>query len=267
MRPGALSSLRDLDRLAAQASPLHRLDARVKVLVCAAYCAAVISVPKYDLAALAPFLLFPLLGAGLAGLDPLWLLRRALPAAWVALILGAFNPLLDRQALHVGGAAVGAGWVSLAVLLAKSLLSAGMALLMVASTSFAGFCEALTRLGAPKAFATQLLFLWRYIGVLSEEAERLTRARDLRDPLRRARGLRFAARLIGKLLQRTLDRADRIHAAMLSRGYQGPLPRVQSRAMPAADALWLLLLLTLLLAFRWLPLSALLGAAVLGRGA
>jgi cobalt/nickel transport system permease protein len=263
MDPGVLGRLRELDRLAARPTPLRRLDNRVKVLYAGAFILTVVSSPKYDLPALAPYLLFLLLSAGIAGLSPLWLLRRSLPAAWVALLLGAFHPLLDRRPWSLGGLTVAAGWISLAVLLAKALLSAGMAVVLLASASFTGFSEALARLGAPRLFTTQLLLLWRYAAVLAEEASRLVRARDLRDPQRRARGPRATARLIGVLLRRALERSERIHAAMLSRGFNGRFPAPTPPAVPAPVYWGLAAAIALLLACRLLPLHEFLGSAVL----
>jgi cobalt/nickel transport system permease protein len=196
---------------------------------------AVVSVPKYALPSLAPLLLVPVLMAALAGFEPLPLLARAWPAAGVALMLGAFNPFLDPQRIHVMGLELSAGWLSLAVMLAKALLVAGMALVLVASSGFARLADSLGAIGAPRIFVQQLQLLWRYAGLLGEESERFKRARDLRDPLGVARGPKQAARLIGGLLARSLDRAERIHQAMLCRGFTGSMPGAAPRPWQASD--------------------------------
>ena len=106
---------------------------------------------------------------------------------------------------------------------------------LVASSGFARLADSLGSLGAPHIFVQQLQLLWRYAGLLAEESDRLKRARDLRDPLARARGPRLAARLIGGLLARSLARAERIHQAMLCRGFRGSLPGAALRPWGPQD--------------------------------
>jgi cobalt/nickel transport system permease protein len=243
-----------LDRLAAGHSWLHRIDPRVKLGLGLGFAVAVVSVPKYALPSLAPMLLVPVLMAALAGFEPLPLLARAWPAAGVALMLGAFNPLLDPQRIRLLGWDLSAGWLSLAVMLAKALLVAGMALVLVASSGFARLADSLGTLGAPRLFVQQMQLLWRYAGLLAEESDRLKRARDLRDPRGVSRGPRLAARLIGGLLARSLARAERIHQGMLCRGFNGALPGAAQRPFSAADGAALLGGAALIAACRLLPL-------------
>jgi cobalt/nickel transport system permease protein len=82
---------------------------------------------------------------------------------------------------------------------------------------------ALEKLGAPKVFAVQLLLLYRYLFVLIDEGARLVRARALRSFGRRGMGMKIFGNLAGQLLLRTLDRAQRIHLAMLCRGFDGDI--------------------------------------------
>jgi len=93
----------------------------------------------------------------------------------------------------------------------------------VASTGFNSVCLALEKMGVPSVLAVQLLFLYRYISVLMDEAVRLTRARSLRSFGGKGLGLKVFSYMIGQLLLRTLDRAQRIHLAMQCRGFDGEI--------------------------------------------
>jgi len=257
------NALDALDRLAGLDTPVHRLDARVKLLAALAFIVAVISFDKYAVAPLAPFLLFPVLLAALGNIPMGTLLKRSLLALPIAVSLAAFNPWLDTQPLTLGtGWVLNAGWVSLGSVSLKAVLAASAAVLLVATTSFPGLCNALDRLGAPRAFTQQLCFLWRYAGVLSDEATRLRQARDQR-AFSRGKGPRHAARLIGVLLQRALERAERIHAAMLCRGYRGSLPQRRQSALTWNDGAFLLAALAAIAACRLLPVTSALGALLL----
>ncbi|MHB8766311.1 MAG: cobalt ECF transporter T component CbiQ [Deferrisomatales bacterium] len=211
-----------LDRLAAQDSPVHRLDPRAKLVTTAAFLVAVVSFGKYEIAALLPFALYPVVLATAGRLPLGYLLRRVAAVAPFAVLVGIANPFLDREVvMHLGSVGVSGGWVSFASILVRFGLTIGTAFVLIATTSFHGVCLALQHLGAPRPFTVQLLFLYRYLFVLGEEAVRLVRARALRSFGTRGLGVRVYASLLGHMLLRTIDRAQRIHLAMLCRGFAG----------------------------------------------
>jgi cobalt/nickel transport system permease protein len=220
----ALNDLRSLDALAARDTALSRRDARAKLLVTLAFIVTVVSFDRYRVAALLPLLLFPAVLAD-RGEVPARTLARALAlAAPFVLMVGLFNPLLDRTPmLHLGGLAVSGGWVSFAAVLLRGALTVSAVAVLVAGTGMPRLCAALARLGAPRVFTVQLLLLHRYVFVLAGEAVRLVNAYQLRAGTARRPGLRLYAQLTGQLLLRAFDRAQRVHQAMLARGFDGEL--------------------------------------------
>jgi cobalt/nickel transport system permease protein len=156
------------------------------------------------------------------------------------------------------------GWLSFASIIVRALLTAAAALVLVAVTGFPAICMALERLGMPQPFAVQLLFLHRYLFVLTEEGARAARARELRAFGGKGRGLASYASLLGHLLLRTWLRAERIHMAMLSRGFNGAFPARQNDRFGAREAGFLLGWSALFLLLRLENLPRLLGTAVLG---
>jgi cobalt/nickel transport system permease protein len=221
----ALREIRRLDDLSAQDSPLHRLDARAKVLTTLAVLVAMLSLGRYEVARLLPFAAYPLLLAILGEVPLGALLRRAAVALPFVLFVGIFNPLLDREVLlHFGPLAVTGGMLSFASIVLRSLLAVTTALALLAVTGFDPICRALGRLGMPSVFLVQLQFLYRYIFVLAEEAARMMQARALRAAPDCRPSLREYRSLLGSLLLRTLDRAGRVHQAMLCRGFTGSMP-------------------------------------------
>ena len=65
--------------------------------------------------------------------------------------------------------------------------------------------------------------LYRYIFVLIEEAIRMLRAYTLRSFLAKKIRYNIFKQILGNLLLRTIDRAQRIHMAMLSRAFTGDI--------------------------------------------
>ena len=98
----------------------------------------------------------------------------------------------------IAGIPLSAGWLSFLTILIKFTLTISAALLLIATTSFPGICHALRSLGVPAVFVSQLLFLYRYLFVLIEEALRIVRARDMRSFGNHGSGMKVVVRLIGK---------------------------------------------------------------------
>ena len=221
---GNLLDFKRLDQLAMGESSVHRLDPRAKVLATLVYILCVVSFGRYELAAMLPFLIYPVALLSLADLPAGYLARKAAVVIPFAVMVGLFNPFFDRQVvMQLGPLNVWGGWVSCASIVVRALLTAGAAIVLVAVTGFPAICAALERLGMPRVFAVQLLFLHRYIFVLADEGGRVARARQLRACGKKGLGLHHFGSLVGHLLLRTWERAERIHLAMLARGFNGEL--------------------------------------------
>jgi cobalt/nickel transport system ATP-binding protein len=192
----ALRDLRSLEALASRDTAGARLDARAKLVTTLAFIVAVVSFERYTVSALLPLAAYPLLLAALGEVPAAPVLRKLLLAAPFAVMVGLFNPLLDRAPMPAfGDTTIAAGWVSFASILLRFALTAGAALVLVACTGMHTLCAALGRLGVPRVFTAQLLFLFRYAFVLGEEAARMTTARAARRrPSGRARQLRTLGR-------------------------------------------------------------------------
>lgn len=228
-----------LDALARGNTAVHRLDPRAKLVTCLVFLVCVASFDKYTIAALLPFLVFPVVLAASAGLPFGFLGKRLLVVAPFAVFIGIFNPFFDhRVLLQLGPVAVTGGWVSFASILLRFVLTISIALILIATTSFPGVCMALEGIGAPRVFAVQLLLLYRYLFVLVNEALRMVRARALRSFHGRGLGMRIFGQMIGQLLLRTLERAQRVHLAMLCRGFDGEIRSLRRLHIGRAELLF-----------------------------
>jgi len=262
-----LSTLDRLDRLARQDTAVHRVDPRAKVVATAVFVVCVVSFDRYEVLGLLPFFVFPVVLAAEGGVPFGFLGRLLLAVAPFALLVGAFNPLLDRGLVAVaGGFEVAGGWVSYASILLRFLLTASAALVLTATTGFTGVCLALERLRLPDVLVTQLLLLYRYIFVLGDEALRMGRARSLRSVGRRGTGVRVYAQMLGQLLLRTFARAQRVYLAMKCRGFDGQVRVARRLHVRTADVVFVLGWSALFVTFRFVDVATLLGRLVTGTG-
>ncbi len=214
-----------LERYSDGDGPLHRLDARLKLVATLAFVVAVVATPVGLWRPLAAAGLLLALVIGLSGVPPLVLFRR-----WLGfLVLVGFLAMMVAPA-HPAREAFGTWGVAATILVKNSL--AFLAMLVLADvTPTRALLGALRRLGLPPALASTLYFMHRYMHVLADELGRMLQARRSRTFRRSGRldwGLLTG--LLGVLLLRALERGERVHAAMLSRGWDGTL-----RALDGAD--------------------------------
>ena len=249
-----------MDDLGRLDSPVHRLDARAKIIATGAFLVAVMSFPRHEVSALMPFLLFPA-GVGLAaGLPAGYLLRKVAIASPFAIMVGLANPFLDHTpAAVLAGHVVTGGWLSFASILVRFTLTVWAGLVLVATTGMHPLCAGLERLGMPRLFSTQILFLYRYLFVIAEEGHRLTRAVSVRRADAGAIPLSVYGSLLGRWLLRSMDRALRVHQAMGARGFDGQVRVLARGRFGGREVLFLAVCLAFFLLARHWNLADLLG--------
>ena len=260
MRVADWTEIGRMDELGRMDSPVHRLDPRAKILVTLVFIVLVMSFPRYELSALVPFLFYPVGLIALARIPARHIMKKMLIAAPFALLIGLVNPLLDRQPMcSVGPLVLSGGWVSFISILFRFVLTVSAALALVAGTGMYRLGAGLERLGLPRVFAMQLLFLYRYLFVISDEAIRIMRGVRLRSGGSGALSLRVYGSLAGQLLLRSMDRAERIYQAMVARGFDGEIRLLQQSEASWRDAVFMGCSLVLLSAARLWNLSDVLG--------
>jgi cobalt/nickel transport system permease protein len=95
-----------------------------------------------------------------------------------------------------------------------------------------------------------------------EEAVRMVRARSLRIFNGRGMGMTTYASLLGHLLLRTLDRAQRIYSAMWCRGFDGTIRTTKRLSFGRAEYLFMLVWISLFMIMRFKNLPLYLGEYV-----
>lgn len=261
----ALSELREMDSLAAQDSPVHRLCPTAKLVCTFTYIAVLLSFGKYELSGMSPLLLYPVLLFQMSGISVRACFRKLRFALPLVLAVGAANPFLDRTILlRLGGIPVTGGWLSFFSLALKGVLSLTVSFLLVATTGLDRLCAALRRLHVPGLLVTLLLLTSRYLGVMTEEIAVMTAAYQLRAPGQR--GIRIDAwgSFLGQLLLRSMDRAQELYASMRLRGFSGEYRYVAVQDCTWRDGAYVLVCAALFFLCRAVDLARLLGNVWVG---
>ncbi len=211
---------------AVPASVVSRLDAGVKVVCLVAFLFAVVATPARQVWAFGAHLGLVVLAVVLARMPFGALLRRlALEVPFVAFALAL--PFLGRAPFHtvlgveLSVPGLWAGWS----IMAKATLGVLATAVLAWSTAVAEILVGLEELRMPASLVAIAAFMLRYLDVVAGELRRLQLARLSRadDPRWIWQG-RAVAATAGSLFVRSFERGERVHQAMLARGFDGRMP-------------------------------------------
>lgn len=240
-----------IEELAGGDSLIRRLDPRVKIVVVFLFSVAVAVSNRFVVLMLA-------LGLGLcivlaARLPIKQLVRRLVPVNMFIILLWFFLPFtFEGEPLFSVGPLVGTheGVLYAARISIKSNAIMVMLIALVASTSILTLGHAMHELRVPKKIVHLFFFTYRYIHVIHREYLRLVSAMKVRGfrPGTNVHTYKTFAYLVGMLLVRSSDRAERVHNAMLCRGFSGNLYSLSEFSLKTRDMISLILMLALILA-------------------
>jgi cobalt/nickel transport system permease protein len=198
-----------LDRFSRLDSPIHRMPPGIKVGCTVALLVAIVTVPFSWTGFFA--------GAGLVLL--LVILLSRIPVRFAAIRLLMFAPFVLGVALLT--LLRPDGFSMFLSIVTKSTLCLLAVVLLSNTTPFARILDVLRSVRVPLILLTVLALMYRYVFVLVDEAERMTRARRSRTFDRsRIRTWHLLGSVIGQLFVRSTERAERIYAAMCARGWE-----------------------------------------------
>lgn len=119
---------------------------------------------------------------------------------------------------------------------AKATLGAATSIVLAGTTEIAEMLRGMTVLRVPPALTAIAMFMVRYLVVVSNELTRMRVAMTARgyDPrwLWQAKPIAASA---GALFIRSYERGERVHGAMLARGYTGTMPEINRRRASRND--------------------------------
>jgi cobalt/nickel transport system permease protein len=219
-------------------STLHRLDPRAKLAGLLCFLVAVSTTPAGAQTAFLAFAALLSIAAILSRLPFAALLRRAL------LVL----PFTATFALITWWSGDPVRALALAE---RTLLSGLAALLLIGTTALPQLAAALETLGAPRTLLLVVQFLYRYLFVISEQAQHMRLAAQSRQGSAGGKWrFRSAGGALSVLFARSSERADGIYRAMLARGFDGRFPTAAPATFATRDVLFLTATVALCLAIR-----------------
>ncbi|WP_328399599.1 cobalt ECF transporter T component CbiQ [Streptomyces sp. NBC_00390] len=207
-------------------SPVHGLPAHCKLIAVLGFVLVVVSTPREAVWAFGLYAVLLAAVAAVARVPAGFMLRRMLieiPFVAFALLMPFVVPGEQVQALGVSLSVPGL-WGAWNIL-AKGTLGVAASVILASTTELRELLLGLQRLRLPSMLVQIASFMIRYSDVITDEMRRMSIARRSRGF--EARGVRHwgvLAASAGALFIRSYERGERVHLAMVSRGYTGTMP-------------------------------------------
>ena len=203
-------------------SPVHRAPAHLKIAALLGLMLLVVATPRTWFPLFGVYLLLVLGVVALSQVPFGYIGKRMVvevPFVVFAVLMPfvATGPRVDVLGLSLSEAGLVGAWG----LLVKGTLGVMASLTLAATTEPRDLLVGLERLRVPRQLVQIVGFMVRYLEVVSDEMRRMRIARESRGF--QGRGVRtwpVMARTVGALFIRSYERGERVHLAMLARGYQ-----------------------------------------------
>jgi len=207
-------------------SPIHRLPAHIKLVALLAFMLVTVSTPRDWYPAFGGYLVLLLVVITISTVPPLYIAKRMVievPFVVFAILMPFISS--GQRTEFLGLTVSEPGLLAAGGLLAKGTLGVIASLTLAATTEPRDLLAGLEKLRLPNQLVQIMGFMIRYLDVVTDEMHRMRVARESRGF--RARSIRqwpVVARSAGVLFIRSYERGERVHLAMMSRGYTGKLP-------------------------------------------
>ena len=244
-----------LEELTDRGTTVHRLHPRAKLFITFAYIIAVVSWGRYDFLGLVPFFLYTAIICSLAELPMRTLHKRFLIALPFCAFAGITNLLLDFNiAFTIGSIDITYGFISMVTILLRTYLCVMAVFILIATVPFPSLTRELRRLHVPQIFIMLIEMIYRYIGVLIDEASSMSTAYKLRSVNSKGIAMKDMGAFAGQLALRSFDRGERVYAAMACRGFGGEFPEHEPVRMKAKDIIAVCILIAGFALLRFFPI-------------
>ena len=202
------------DRYGRSVSICHRMPPIVKLTLAVSVIVAGVAIPVRYWPAYGVLGCLVFVGHSIAGIPLSYLVKRLL----------IFLPFVGSMAISLPlSQGFDRGWDLMLQIIFRGCLAFLVSLWLVNVMPFEQLLVTLRKLRVPAVVVAILAFMYRYVFVVWDELDKMRTARKARAFSGGSLTYRWKtlSQLIGMLLIRSLNRAERIHGAMSSRGWDG----------------------------------------------
>ena len=201
---------------------IHKLDPKIRILALIVLSFAAALCDNLYLAVI--YFVISIILIAMAGLNRIDVLKRLKPLFWFLLMIWIILPLTfdgDIMYQFYWLKITGQGVILCCKITIKSITILLIFTALIATMTIASLGSGLHKIHVPDKMVFLILMSYRYISVIEEEYKRLLRAAKFRGfkPGTNLHSYKTFAYLAGMLFVRASLRAQRVHQAMLCRGF------------------------------------------------
>ncbi|AKL97239.1 cobalt ABC transport system permease protein CbiQ [Clostridium aceticum] len=212
-----------------KSSWVHSWETRIKASTCIMMTFALVSLKTPELLMLS-FALLTLIVLSM-GISPKQIIIR----------IGFFSPFLLLMTVPIlvgGGLPISQERLQLALLLLfKSLSALLIMFIMFFSQPMPVLLNGLSHMKLPPFFISIVFLSWRYVFLLWEKLNQFYKALKARlfQPSFHTKSFKIYGEIMGGMVIRSIDSSEKIHKAMLSRGFNGKMPTASPKVITTLD--------------------------------
>lgn len=215
----ALNEINLIDKLSLKNSIIHKLNPISKLAVTIIYIVMVTSCYKYSIYALFPWFIYPIVILILSELPILQTFKKLLIIIPLILFIGIGNIFFNNTNVIIFGIKTTFGVLSFVTFTIKSILSLIALYEFICTTGIYNLAYGLIKLKFPEIFVWIVVLLYRYIFVIIEQLNTITKAYSLVAPNQKGFNIKVWGSLLGNLFYRTLEKGKELYNSMYLRGF------------------------------------------------
>lgn len=243
-----------IDKYSDLNSFIHKLDPRCKIVCFLLYILFVVLNAPTNISRFFLYFMVILSVVFLSRLPIVYVLKRSLVVIPFVILVAIFIPFLKENQVS-GGYNLSGTYNKLTIfwnILIKSYLAVLSMIVLSSTTKFSMLLKGLEMLKVPKILIMILSFMYRYIFVLIDEAERLERARNIRYfGGHYFRQIKIFANIIGLLFIRAYERGERVYQSMVARGFDGEIRTLSNLKFKKVDILFSVIFISILVILKF----------------
>lgn len=239
---------------------INKIHPVAKLCVTFGYLVSVMSYGWDNILPLVSMCLYLIINLILGDISFINILKR-LWFIFVAITLFALlNPVFDRNVYAViNGYNITNGMISAIALTLKGYFSVIAVSILGETTSMNDICYALQKLHIPKIIVTMISLINRYIMMLLQETNRTLNAYSIRSPYEKGVNKKAWGSLLGNMILRSIDRAERVYDSMVLRGFNGSFYYSRNNENNALSVVYAVLFLLSFIVLKFIPLFEITG--------
>lgn len=260
----SIYKIKSFEELGEKQTIVHTIHPLAKLMITVVYIVSVVSFSKYEILGILPLILYPIVTFYLGDVPFKSTLKTSLLGLPFILGIGMFNPIFDQNIVAtVFNLNITSGWISFISLVIKGILTIMAGLLFVSTTGIENIAMSLRIIGVPKIITMQFVLTYRYICVFLENVGDIYNAYMLRAPRQKGLNFKVWGSLIGQLLIRSFERGERIHNAMVLRGFEGEFNNTKAETIKNKDYIYIIIWISFFIIARNINIPLFIGSFII----